>query len=212
MYPLSFKRFIASSRQPIATLSTLSIVFISMALLGTISSQAATYLLVPDNSNVRFEIDHFNTSTNSGGFYNLTGQVEYDAQAKLGKVSIVIPINSLNTGNVAFDNVLKGADFFEVEKYPLATFDSTKWHFADDKSESPVTKVEGKLTMHGQTHPITLSATKFNCYFSFIAKSSVCGGDFTTTIDRRKWDMGKYSLLGITEKVVLKVQIEAAKQ
>ena len=179
------------------------------------SSQAATYLLQPDNSNVRFEIDHFNTSTNSGGFYNLTGQLQYDPRARTGSVSLVIPINSINTGNIAFDSVLKSADFFDVEKFPLATFKSTKWHFADansNKASSDVVRVNGDLTMHGITHPVSLTATKFNCYFSFIAKKSVCGGDFTTTIDRRKWDIDKYTLLGITEKVTLKVQIEAAKQ
>lgn len=207
MYPLRLNPAIINYRQSLLILSLLS-----TALLLTVSSYANTYLIQPDNSNVRFEIDHFQTSTNSGGFYHLTGQVEYDPSAKFGNVSLVIPINSLNTGNVAFDNVLKSADFFEAEKFPLATFDSTKWHFADDKSESPVTKVDGNLTMHGKTHPITLTATKFNCYFSFIVKKQVCGGDFTTTIDRRKWDISKYTLLGITENVVLKVQIEAAKQ
>lgn len=194
-------------RKPLALLSLLAI-----ATLSTVSSHATNYLIVPDNSNVRFEIDHFKTSTNSGGFYNLTGQVQYDPDAKMGAVSLVIPINSINTGNIAFDNVLKSEDFFEVDKYPLATFESTKWHFADAKSELPVTRVDGNLTMHGKTNPITLTATKFNCYFSFIAKKQVCGGDFTTTIDRRKWDISKYTLLGITENVVLKVQIEAAKQ
>lgn len=176
------------------------------------SSHAATYLLQPNNSNVRFEIDHFNTSTNSGGFYNLTGQLDYDPRAKTGSVSLVIPINSLNTGNKAFDSVLTSPDFFDVEKFPLATFVSTKWHFANDKAGSDVAKVDGNLTMHGITNPITLTATKFNCYFSFIAKKPVCGGDFTTTIDRRKWNMDKYTLLGITEAVTLKVQLEAAKQ
>ncbi len=176
------------------------------------SSHAATYLLQPNNSNVRFEIDHFNTSTNSGGFYNVTGQLQYDPKAKTGSVSLVIPINSLNTGNKAFDVTLTGADFFDVEKFPVANFESTKWHFANDKAGSDVAKVDGNLTMHGITNPITLTATKFNCYFSFIAKKPVCGGDFTTTIDRKKWDMGKYTLLGITEEVTLKIQIEAAKQ
>ena len=175
-------------------------------------SHAATYLLEPNNSNVRFEIDHFNTSTNTGGFYNLTGQLEYDPNAKTGSISLVIPINSLNTGNKAFDIVLNSPDFFDVEKFPLASFESTKWYFADDKAGANVTKVDGNLTMHGITNPITLTATKFNCYFSFIAKKPVCGGDFTTTIDRTKWDMSKYTLLGITEKVTLNVQIEAAKQ
>lgn len=185
------------------------------------STHAATYLIVPDNSNARFEIDHFNTSTNTGGFYNLTGQLQYDPDARLGKLSVVIPVNSLNTGNKAFDNVLISPDFFDADKYPLISFESTNWYFAGDNStvsnkssraDGDVVKVDGNLTMHGITHPITLNATKFNCYFSFIAKRQVCGGDFTTTIDRRKWDISKYTLLGITEKVVLKVQIEAAKQ
>lgn len=178
---------------------------------GLVNSQAAPYLLQPTNSNVRFAIDHFNTSTNTGGFYNLTGPLEYDPRAKTGAVSLVIPINSLNTGNKAFDITLKGKDFFDIKQYPFAYFKSTKWHFTDGEI-GEITKVEGDLTIRNITHPVTLTATKFNCYFSFIAKSSVCGGDFTTTIDRRKWDISKYTLLGITEKVDLNIQIEAAKQ
>lgn len=179
---------------------------------GISSAHAATYLIVPDNSNARFEIDHFGTSTNSGGFYNITGQLDYDPAAKTGDISLVIPVNSLNTGNVAFNNVLKSSDFFDVKNFPLASFNSTKWYFSAESGDAKVTKVEGNLTLHGKTNPVTLTATKFNCYFSFIAKKQVCGGDFTTTIDRRKWGISKYTLLGITEKVVLKIQIEAAKQ
>jgi len=200
-------------RQPLGVLLLLAGAVIGS---GASSSHAATYLLEPNNSNVRFAIDHFNTSTNTGGFYNLTGQLDYDPHAKTGRISLVIPINSLNTGNKAFDLTLTGPDFFDVEKFPLASFESTKWYFADDSASgtagSDVAKVDGNLTMHGITNPITLTATKFNCYFSFIAKKPVCGGDFTATIDRTKWDMSKYTLLGITEKVTLNIQIEAAKQ
>lgn len=140
------------------------------------SSHAAIYHIDPTHTKVRFAIDHFKTSTNTGGFYNLTGQLEYDPVANIGNVSLIIPLNSLMTGDKAF------------------------------------TKVDGMLTLHGQTNPVTLTATKFNCYFSYILKKSVCGGDFTTTIDRTKWGISKYTLLGITEKVDLTIQIEAAKQ
>ncbi|WP_350562121.1 YceI family protein [Psychrobacter sp. CAL346-MNA-CIBAN-0220] len=208
MSHLLFDQIVGHYRKPLGVLLLLAGVVIGSGA----SSHAATYLLEPNNTNVRFAIDHFNTSTNTGGFYNVTGQLDYDPRAKTGSISLVIPINSLNTGNKAFDLTLTGADFFDMEQFPLAFFESTKWYFNNDKAGADVAKVDGNLTMHGVTNPITLTATKFNCYFSFIAKKSVCGGDFTTTIDRTKWDMGKYTLLGITEKVTLNVQIEAAKQ
>ena len=189
------------------------------------SLQAATYEVDPTHANVRFAIDHFGTSTNTGGFYNLTGEVEYDPKQKYGKVSIVIPLDRLNTGNEQFDETLKGKDFFEVEKFPTAKFESTQWHFSDQpsflgklfpssnqKQPLAVTHIEGNLTLHGETHPVTLQATKFNCYLSPILKKSVCGGDFTTTIDRTKWGISKYVLLGMTKDVVLNIQIEAAKK
>lgn len=187
------------------------------ALVSTVSSQAATYHLDSTHSNVRFAIDHFNTSINTGGFYNLTGQLEYDKAAKTGYIALTIPLNSLNTGNKAFDITLKSADFFDIEKFPLAHFESTQWHFSTDKASSvkdsaSVSQVDGMLTLHGKTNPITLTATKFNCYFNPILKKSVCGGDFTTTIDRTKWGISKYTLLGMTEKVELNIQIEAVKQ
>lgn len=183
-----------------------------LSVLMMANSHAATYHIDPAHTNVRFAIDHFKTSTNTGGFYNLTGQLEYDPAAKIGNISLIIPLNSLMTGDKAFDIALKSSDFFDVEKYPLARFESTKWYFQTDKNRSVVTKVDGMLTLHGETNPVTLTATKFNCYLSYVLKKSVCGGDFTTTIDRTQWGISKYSLLGITEKVDLTIQIEAAKQ
>ncbi|MBP2280587.1 polyisoprenoid-binding protein YceI [Psychrobacter sp. PL19] len=176
------------------------------------SSHAATYNIEPTHTNARFAIDHFKTSTNTGGFYNITGQLQYDPKAKTGNVSLVIPINSLNTGNKEFDITLKSSDFFDMEQFPLANFESTQWYFATDQASPKVARVDGKLTLHGETHPITLTATKFNCYFSPILRKSVCGGDFTTVIDRTKWGLSKYSLLGITKYLTLNIQVEAAKQ
>ena len=176
------------------------------------SSHAATYTIEPTHANVRFAIDHFNTSTNTGGFYNLNGQVEFDPQAKTGSVFIAIPMDSLNTGNRAFDETLKSKDFFDVERYPLAYFVSTQWHFSADDKLSKVTRVDGNLTLHGKANPVTLTATKFNCYFSPIAKGRVCGGDFTTTINRTQWGISKYVLLGMSKEVTLNIQVEAIKQ
>ena len=172
------------------------------------SSDAASYVINPKNTSVRFTIEHFKTSATTGGFYNVKGQLQYNPILKLGNISLIIPIDSLNTGNKAINNNLKGANFFNMPRFPSAHFQSTNWYFND----SQVTRVDGDLTLHGETHPISLTATKFNCYQTSTAKNEVCSGEFSTTIDRTKWNINKFSLFGLTKNLDLKVQIEAMKQ
>lgn len=176
------------------------------------SSYAASYVINPKSTSVQFTIEHFKTSTTTGGFYNVKGQLQYDPIVKSGDISLLIPIDSLNTGNKAINNNLKGAGFFNMQRFPFAHFQSTNWYF----NSSQVTRVDGNLTLHGETHPISLTATKFNCYqvsiTKNIAKNEVCSGEFSTTIDRTKWNINKFSLFGLAKNLDLKVQIEATKQ
>lgn len=171
-------------------------------------SYAASYIINPTNTNIRFAIERFKTSATTGGFYNVKGQLQYDPILKTGNISLNIPIDSLDTGNKAFNDKLKGAAFFDKQSFPLAHFKSTNWYFNKNK----VTRVDGSLTLHGETHPIILSASKFNCYQVSTAKKRGCRGEFTTTIDRTKWNINKYSLFGLTKNLDLTVQIEAMEQ
>lgn len=175
--------------------------------LGTLSvaGNAATYEIDPNHANARFSVNHFGTSTNAGGFYGLTGIVQYQPEAKKGFVGVTIPIGSLETGNKAFNKHLKSADFFNAEKFPTAYFKSTEWQFDGNK----VKAVKGDLTLLDQTHPVTLTATNFNCYDSPMLETQVCGGDFETTIDRTKWGMNTYTDGGMMKDIKLKIQIEA---
>ena len=179
----------------------------ALLLLAT-TALADEYTIDPAHANARFAIDHFGTTTNTGGFYNLTGTVAFDPKAQTGSVDVRIPVSSLNTGNARFDEHLKSADLFNAAQYPEMRFQSSKWHFKGNK----VSSVEGTLTLLGQTHPVTLKATKFNCYNSPMLKTEVCGGDFETVIDRSKWGMNYLVAAGMSKNVKLNIQIEAAKQ
>lgn len=172
-----------------------------------VTAQASTYQIDSAHTNARFAIDHFGTSTNTGGFYGLEGTVEFDPSKKTGSVDVSIPVENLQTGLEAFDVHLKSADFFNAEKFPTMQFKSTKFHFKGNK----VVKVDGQLTLLGKTNPVTLKATKFNCYDSPMLKTQVCGGDFETTIDRTKWGMDTYVKMGVTKNVKINLQIEASK-
>ena len=182
--------------------------FAALIAATALSAGATTYKVDSHHANARFAIDHFNTSTNVGGFYGLTGTVDFDQAARKGKIDITIPMSALQTGSEHFTQHLKSADIFDAAKYPEMRFTSTKFNFVGKK----LTSVEGNLTLHGKTAPVKLKAEKFNCYQSPMAKTEVCGGDFSTTIDRTKWGVDFLVNNGMTKNVRLDIQIEAAKQ
>ncbi len=183
------------------------------ALLGlTATAHAATYEIDAAHTNARFAIDHFNTSTNVGGFFGLTGSMEFDKEARKGKIDITIPIDSLQTGSEAFTGHLKSADLFNAEAHPNMRFESTKFNYVGKGKSRKLSSVDGNLTLLGQTHPVRLKADKFNCYDSPMAKAEVCGVDFSTTIDRTKWGMDYLVAMGMAKKVRIDIQVEAVKQ
>ncbi|MFT0213585.1 YceI family protein [Pseudomonas sp. F1_0610] len=170
---------------------------------------ADVYKLDPAHTNARFEIGHFDTTTNHGGFYNITGDISYSAKSNTAHLELVIPVDRIITGNEQFDNHMKSADILKADQFPAITFKSTQFNF-DGKH---VKSVVGDLTILNKTHPVTLTATQFNCYENpMFDGAEVCGGDFTTTIDRTKWGVDFLSGMGIPNEVLIKVQVEAVKQ
>lgn len=189
-------------------LSKLTLVVLAMA--GVVN--AGTYEVDEFHTNARFAIDHFNTSTNVGGFYGLTGEMAFDLLAKTGKIDITIPMDKLQTGSEHFTNHLKSPDLFDVEKHPTMRFVSEKFNFIGKGKYTKLRSVDGHLTLLGQTHPVRLTAKKFGCYDSPMFKKEVCGGDFSTTIDRTKWGMNYLVDVGMTKNVRIDIQIEAVKK
>lgn len=190
-----------------------ALLVVPLLLVSTIGdSHAASYSINPTNTHIRFVIERFKTSATTGGFYDIKGQLQYDPSRQTGDISLIIPIESLNTGNPSFNSSLTGPDFFDAKKFPSARFKSTKWYFDQNKKSPQVTRVDGKLTLHGETHPISLKATNFDCYLSSSLKKDVCGGDFTATIDRTKWNINKFVWFGLTKNLNLNIKVEAARQ
>lgn len=171
-------------------------------------AQSAAYALDPTHTFVTFEIDHFGTTTNRGRFDKKEGKAEFDRKAKTGKVEVTIDTASINTGTGPFNQHLSSKDFFNVAEFPTAKFVSDKFSFAGDK----VTEVTGQLTLLGKTNPVTLKATKFNCYDNPMLKREVCGGDFETTIQRSQWGINWGLNMGMADTVRLLVQVEGIKQ
>ena len=174
----------------------------------TARAENVTYVLDPSFTQVTFEVLHLGTSTLRGRFNRIEGHVTLDRAARSGNVSVTIDTTSISTGTAPFDGHLKSKDFFDVASFPTARFVGDKFTFDGDK----ITAVSGTLTLLGKTQPVTLKASRFNCYTSPMLKREVCGGDFETTLQRSQFGMAWGLQMGAPDDVRLLVQVEAIKQ
>lgn len=180
------------------------------AALSCTSADAAPvrHVVEPDHTFVYFEVKHFDTSTVRARFDRIDGFVVVDTAAKRGEADITIDTASVSSGSAAFDENLRGANFFDVERYPTARFHSTDFRFYGNR----VAALSGELTLLGKTLPVRLDASNFNCYDSPIEKARVCGGDFETSIERSRWGMNWGIDRGVPDRIRLLIQIEAVAQ
>ena len=112
-----------------------------------------TWQLDPAHSSAQFSVRHMGISTVRGAFTKVNGTVQYDASdpAK-SSMDITIDAASVDTRVQMRDNDLRSDHFLDVAKYPTITFQSTH---VEPASPGKL-KVEGNLTLHGVTKPVTL--------------------------------------------------------
>ncbi len=120
------------------------------------AAQGQKYLITPQNSKIEF-IGSKVTGKQNGSFGEFSGQVDYAGSPENSRVSITIKTESITTDAPDLTKHLKTADFFDVAKYPEATFVSTAIKPGGEKGATHT--VTGNLTLHGITKAITFPAT-----------------------------------------------------
>jgi polyisoprenoid-binding protein YceI len=178
--------------------------------LGTLATVAlaapTTYNIDPKHTYPSFEADHFGgVSVWRGKFNSSSGTVVIDREAKSGSVDITIDLTSVDVGLDDLNKHLKSTDFFEVEKYPTATF---KGKLAKFENGAP-TEVQGELNLHGVTKPVTLALTSFKCMQHPMKKKEFCGANATATINRDDFGIVWGKAFGFAMWVRLQIQVEA---
>ncbi len=98
------------------------------------------------------------TGKHDGGFKTFSGSVALvDQDPEKSSVSVDIETDSLYTDSDKLVGHLKSPDFFDVAKFPKASFVSTAVKKGGDKGASHT--VTGNLTLHGVTKGVTFPAT-----------------------------------------------------
>lgn len=125
----------------------------SAAMLCSASAATTSWTIDPNHSAAQFSVRHMMVSNVRGEFGNVRGVIALDDQdASKSTIEATIDATTINTRVSARDSDLKSENFFDVAKYPVITFKSTKVNPAGAGAYT----VEGDLTMHGVTRPVTL--------------------------------------------------------
>ena len=169
---------------------------------------ADTYKIDPGHTYPSFEADHFGGLSNwRGKFDKSEGTIVLDRAAKSGNVDINIDTTSLDFGHAKLNEHAKSPDMFDVAKYPTANYKG-KLVF---KGDVP-TAVDGELTLHGVTKPVTLHINQFKCIQHPMLKREVCGADASATFNRADFGIDYGVKMGFKPEVKLAIQVEAVKQ
>ena len=153
------------------------------------SVQTGNYRLESTHARIIFSVSHLGFSTWYGEFTRPTGTARLDSrQPEASVLDITVPVANISTSNTTLDGELRGADWFDVAKYPTITYKSRT---VTQKGPGEY-EVLGDLTMHGVTRPVTLVA-KFNMGgINMMDKAFTVGYDATARIHRSDFGITKY--------------------
>jgi len=120
-------------------------------------------------------------------------------------VDVSIDVDKIVTGLPELDKHLKDKLFFDVAKYPKATFVSDKVEVLSDTTA----KVHGNLILHGVSKPITLDVTLNKVGKNPITDKPTVG--FTASTELKRSDFGMSTFLpDLGDEVSIEIAAEAS--
>jgi polyisoprenoid-binding protein YceI len=119
-------------------------------------AKAETLAITPSNSKIEFT-GSSPREANHGSFTKFAGQIQLVGEKpENSRASVEIEMNSVETNEKKLTAHLQSADFFDVARFPRATFVSTE---IKPGSEGGTHTITGNLDMHGVKKAITFPAT-----------------------------------------------------
>lgn len=125
------------------------------------SVPAGSYTIDRAHATLLFRVSHLGFSNYTARFKKFAATLQFDpAHLAASTVKVTVDVDSLETDfpdplKVDFNAELRGPGWLDSAKYPQMTFVS-KRVVATGKN---TVRIDGELTLHGATKPMTLSAT-----------------------------------------------------
>ena len=183
------------------------IVFIlATALLAPLNVLAATYTLDPAHTTIGFKVKHLMIANVKGVFEKFKGTVIIDeSDIAKSKVNVSIEMASINSNIAKRDEHLRSGDFFDVARFPVMTFESTKVERADAET----LKVTGNLTIKGVTRQVVLTVDGPSGEIKSPQGVVKRGASAVTKINRQDFGVSRGALIG--DEVFITINAELVK-
>lgn len=151
-----------------------------------------TWRVDTSHSHAGFSVKHMMVSTVRGALGPISGTVVWNGRDLSSiKADVSIDVTRLDTGHEGRDKDLRGPDFFDVERFPTATFRSTRVEAAG----AGRLRLAGILTMHGVSKEVVLDVEGPTPPVTTRNGGQKIGASATTRINRRDFGLNYSSLI-----------------
>jgi polyisoprenoid-binding protein YceI len=142
------------------------------ALLGCLAGAggAAAHHLDGNNTEIRLEVEHLGLDWFSAAFPELSGDFVAAPDGHGGQLSVSVRMASLNSRSPSWNERLRSPQWLDTARYPEMTFRSSSIELQGTQRAT----VQGELTLHGITRPLTLSITDIDCPEAQAAPADHC--------------------------------------
>ena len=174
------------------------------------AAQSSTWTIDKNHSQANFQIRHLAVSNVRGSISGVTGTIIWDEKdISKSSVTAILDANTVNTSTEARDTHLKGADFFNVEKFPTIPFKSTSVTGTPGKL-----KIVGDLTLAGVTKSVVLDVDGPSVPVKGPGGKMVTGFSATGLIKRSDFNFATAyaGSAALGDEVKFTLDLEAAKQ
>ena len=167
------------------------------------NAQTQTFYLDPNHSAAQFSVRHMGISTVRGTFTKMGGVMVDSTDLSKASVKVTIEAASVDTRVAMRDDDLKSDHYFDVQKFPTISFQSTKVELAG----AGKLKVTGDLTLHGVTKTVVLDVDGPTAPVKDPRGTAHRGVSATTKLNRSEYGMTN-GLAMVGDEIDIQLDVE----
>jgi polyisoprenoid-binding protein YceI len=164
-----------------------------------------TWVIDPAHSTVEFQVAHLGLVTVKGFFLSFDGRITVPDDPGAATAAGTVDVASVHTRVLQRDAHLRSPDFFDADRFPVITFESTRIERTDEdlRLTGPlgIRDVRREVVLHGELRGP--ASSPWGKRLGVALSSQIRRRDFGMTFG---WDPGPFPFVGDRVRIVLDIE------